>query len=288
MRSPSLEVEVCEFVREIIAARTGQPISIASRPELDHRNVKAVEELWDASSGGYAVEHTRVESFERQIANIAKIGRLLTPVKEMLAGRLPGYYVLTVREDQTTAARGDFTFAHREVERLVLDAAERLAVGETVTLRSARLPFEMRLHLRHKNGSGIVLRSDIEGDPETLRVDRFRRAFTKKCPKLATWATEGRASVLVLESDDSQHANFGVSFDAVTKVLAERTDQPDIVVYVETDASPWIAWVFKDGERQVGTMLCVIETANISMSEAAFADLGDPNPATSSDAGRAQ
>ena len=249
MPSPSLEVEVCEFVREIIAARTGEPISIASRPELDHRNVEAVELLWDASSGGYAVEHTRVESFERQIANIAKILQLLTPVKEMLAGRLPGYFVLAVRENQTTAARGDFAVIHREVERLVLDAAERLAVGETVTLGSPRLPFEMRLHLRHKNGSGIVLHSHIEGDPETLRVERFRRAFAKKCPKLATWATEGRASVLVLESDDSQHADFNVSFDAVAKVLAERTDQPDIVVYVETDASPWSAWVFKDAER---------------------------------------
>ena len=76
MRSPSLEVEVCEFVREIIAARTGEPISIASRPELDHRNDKAVEQLWEALSLGYAVEHTRVESFERQIANITKIRRL--------------------------------------------------------------------------------------------------------------------------------------------------------------------------------------------------------------------
>ena len=59
----------------------------------------------------------------------------------------------------------------------------------------------------------------------------------------------GLSSVLVLECDDFQHANFGVSVDAVEIVLAERPDRPDIIVYVETDASPWSAWVFKDGER---------------------------------------
>ncbi len=249
MTSTSVQDEVCDFVREIIAARAGEQISITSRPELDHPNDKAVEQLWDAPSRGYAVEHTRIESFERQLANIAKIKRLVAPVKETLAGRLPGYYVLAVREDETTAARVDFAFAHREVERLVLDAAKRLAVGETVTLRSERLPFEIRLHLRHRDGSSIVLRSDIEGDPETLRVERFRRAFNDKCPKLSRWASGGRASVLVLESDDFQHANFSVSFDAVEKVLAERADRPHIIVYVETDASPWSAWVFKDGDR---------------------------------------
>ena len=77
----SIQIEVCEFVREVIAARTGESISIGARPEVDHRNDKAVEELWDALSRGYAVEHTRVESFEGQLANSARIERLLTPVK---------------------------------------------------------------------------------------------------------------------------------------------------------------------------------------------------------------
>lgn len=249
MMTKSHQDEVCEFVREIVAARTGEPVAIASRPDLDHRNDEAVEELWDAPSAGYAVEHTRVESFDGQLANIAKVTRLLSPVKDMLAGRLPGYYVLAVREDETAVARVNFALAHQEIGRLVLEAAERVAVGETATLRSTSLPFEMQLHLRHRNGSSLVLFSDIEGDPEVLRAERFRRAFDAKCPKLAAWATGGRRSVLVLECDDIQHANFSVSFDAVMKVLPERTDPPDLIVYVETDGSPWSAWVFKDRER---------------------------------------
>ena len=248
MGSKAHEREVCSFVRQIIEARAGESVSISSEPDVERRNEEAVEELWDSPSLDYAVEHTQVESFEGQLANIERIKRLLSPVKDRLAGRLPGYYVLSFREEQTTAARIDFTVAHHEVEQLVLVAIGQLEVGEAVALRSERLPFQMQLRLRHKEGSAVVLRSDIEGDPVRLRVERFRRAFDDKCPKLARWS-RGRTSVLVLESDDSELPDFSISFDAVREVLEGRDDQPDTIVYVETDVWPWSAWVFKDGKR---------------------------------------
>jgi hypothetical protein len=244
-----VEADILRFVREIISVRTGEPLSVGSRPELDNRRDKAVEELWEGESLRYAVEHTRVESFAGQIANTARVKRLLTPVRESLADRLPGYFELAVREVETTAVRVSFAFAHQEIERLILDACPGMAVGETVTLRSDRLTFDLRLRLRHADHSGLVLQSDIEGDAEILRAERFRRAFDEKCPKLATWSRDGRVSVLVLECDDFQHANFQNGFTAVESVLAEGVHRPDIIVYVETDAAPWSAWVFKDGDR---------------------------------------
>ena len=244
-----VEAEILQFVREIMSVRTGEPLSIGSRPEMDNRNEKAVEELWEGQSLRYAVEHTRVESFAGQIANIARVTRLLTPVREGLAHRLPGYFELAVREADTTAARVSFAFAHAEIERLIFDACRGMRAGETVTLHSDRLTFDLRLRLRHADHSGLVLQSDIGGDAETLRADRFRRAFDEKWPKLAAWSRDGRLSVLVLECDDFQHANFQNGFTAVERVVPEGVHRPDIIVYVETDAAPWSAWVFKDGDR---------------------------------------
>src|SRR5712672_2247524 len=63
-----VEAEILQFVREIISVRAGEPLSVGSRPEMDNRNAKAVEELWEGQSVRYAVEHTRVESFAGQIA----------------------------------------------------------------------------------------------------------------------------------------------------------------------------------------------------------------------------
>ncbi len=241
--------EVCEFVREIVSVRTREPIALTERPDRERRNIKAVEELWASSNQRYAVEHTLIESFEGQLANLAKIERLLVPVKDMLAGRLPGRFALAVRETETSAARVNFAVAHQEVARLVLEAVDGLKVGETVTLGSKALPFELRLHLRFKEDSRLILYTDIEGDLEELRLERVRRALDAKCPKLATWARDGRTSVLIFEADDIQHSNSSVVYSAVAPALAERNDQPDIVVLVETDGSPWNGWILKEGDR---------------------------------------
>lgn len=241
--------EACEFVREIISARTREPIALTERPDRERRDIKAVEELWESSSHRYAVEHTLIESFEGQLANLARIERLLVPVKDMLAGRVPGRFALAVRETDTSAARVNFAVAHREVARLVLEAVDGMKVGETVTLGSKALPFELRLHLRFKEDSRLILYTDIEGDPEELRLERVRRALDAKCPKLATWARDGRTSILILEADDIQHSNSSVVYSAVAPALVERNDQPDIVVLVETDGSPWSGWILKEGDR---------------------------------------
>jgi uncharacterized protein (DUF2249 family) len=241
--------DVCEFVREIVATRMGEAITLISRPDRVHRDIRAVEELWDSAHQKFAVEHTLIESFTGQLANTAKIERLLVPVKDMLAGRLRGRFALAVREAETSAARVDFAQAHREVARLVLEASDRLKVGETVTLASNVLPFELRLHLRFKEDSCLILYTDIEGDPEELRLERVRRALDAKCPKLAHWSREGRTSILILEADDIQHSNVFVVCQSVAQALPERNDQPDIVVLVETDGHPWSGWILKEGDR---------------------------------------
>ena len=138
--------------------------------------------------------------------------------------------------------------AHREVARLILETADRLNVGETVTLASKLLPFELRLHLRFKEDSRLILYTDIEGNPEELRLERVRRALAAKCPKLANWARERRTSILIIEADDIQHSNVFVVYEAVARALRERSDQPDIVVLVETDGHPWSGWILKEGD----------------------------------------
>lgn len=66
---------------------------------------------------------------------------------------------------------------------------------------------------------------------------------------MAAWAGDGRTSVLVLEANDIQLSNAFVVFGAFKQAIAERNDQPDVVVLVETDGSPMFGWMFKEGDR---------------------------------------
>jgi hypothetical protein len=239
--------DVCDFVREILSARSCEPLQVAARPDRVVRNGRAVEELWDGPSRRFAVEHTRIESFGGQFRNMAWIQKLVVPVRAMLDNRLPGYFELSVREVETTPARINFADAHAEIVRLVLETAHQLKDGCTAVLVSEKVPFKVGLRRRHGNGSRAVLTTVIEGNLEEMRVARIRRAFEDKCPKLGAWAEGGRASVLILESSDFQHANAWLVSEAVRQVLDERSDAPDIILLVETDGAPMYGWVLKDG-----------------------------------------
>jgi hypothetical protein len=246
-----LQDAVCSFVREILTARTGEAITVTERPELVNRSIPAVEELWESASHRYAVEHTRLESYSGQIENEAKLRQLILPVREFLIGRLPGSHVLAVRVSETQAARIKYAEAHEEIIALTLEAASKLKDGETVLLPSTKLPFTVQLHRRHGNSdaSHVAVHCLIEGDDEGLRLQRMQRALNDKCPKLAAWTGDGRTSVLVLEANDIQLSNAFVAFDAFKQAIVDRNDQPDVVVFVETDGSPMFGWMFKEADR---------------------------------------
>ena len=68
-----------------------------------------------------------------------------------------------------------------------------------------------------------------------VRIDDDRKALEKagrdllghadaKCPKLASWAREGRTSILVIEADDIQHSNAFVVYKAVARALRVATE----------------------------------------------------------------
>lgn len=47
-----------------------------------------------------------------------------------------------------------------------------------------------------------------------------------------------RTTILILEADDAQLSNVSVVLEALSTILEGRKDQPDIIVLVETYASP--------------------------------------------------
>ena len=238
---------VCAFARDILAVRTGETIAVTERPEVVHRSSPAVEELWESPSRRYAVEHTRLESFDGQLENEVRLRRMILPVRDMLAGRLPGTYVLTVLLSEAKEARVPYEQVHQEIGRLTLEKAAAMGDGETIVLESDRLTFPVQLRRRHGNRSQVFVHCAIVGERDALRLTRVRRAFEDKCPKLAAWSVDGRASVLVLEANDIQLSNVFLVWEAVKDVIAQRTDVPDTIIFVETDGSPMYGWVLKDG-----------------------------------------
>jgi hypothetical protein len=114
-------VDVVEIVKTIVARRDENEVT-----ELVAAFGWTLQSC-HAVNAGCAVlefrreEHTRIEDFAGQIANVVRIVRLLVPVKTVIADLLPGYFGLAVREADMSAARIDAKAAQVEVARLVLE-----------------------------------------------------------------------------------------------------------------------------------------------------------------------
>jgi len=239
------EEAVIEFVRtEVLSARIGEPITLIDRPEQDTRNAEAVEQRWASASHRYAVEHTRIESFEGQIGSERSLGPLLLPIEQRLAGLVPGSFEISVSEG-AAVTKPKRAAAQDEICRLVLEAAPTMEVKDRRTLTSNALPFPMELVRRHADGSEVSPRYVI-GDLSRRRRERIARAFDDRWPKLRAAAVDGYESVLLFESNDIQLADAFAILEAVKDVLMTRADRPDVIVLVDTEVPPWSAWIYRD------------------------------------------
>jgi hypothetical protein len=245
---PKNEEAVCDFVRRIISSATGTAVETTDYPDREDRSGKKVEQLWASKTHRFAIEHTLLESFVGQITDDAKFVKLIAPIEGMLAGQLPGTYTLGVDVGVSTDARLRFDEAQKRICTAVLGAAPDLPIGKAVTLKIESVPFSVHLFRRSKEGSKILVRRFVS-DVEASRLERVRRALADKCPKLLAARTDGRFSILALESNDIALANFNVVGLAIKEALKERDDPPDLVMLVETDGGPFYGWVIRNETR---------------------------------------
>jgi hypothetical protein len=256
-QKPKNEKLVCKFVRSILAAATDASIEVTGRPDQEDRSAARVEELWESLTHRFAIEHTLLESFVGQTEDDAKFVKLIAPIESRLAGRLSGTYALSVAVGASTVARVPYGEAHNAICDAVLVAAATLQVGKSVRLQAPGLDFPIHLFRRTADGSKIFVRRWVS-DVEPSRLERARRALAAKSPKLQAARTDGRLSILALESNDIALANYQLVCRSVRAALKERADQPDLVIVVETDGGILYGWVVRN-ETGIPLKHCYIE-----------------------------
>jgi hypothetical protein len=62
---------------------------------------------------------------------------------------------------------------------------------------------------------------------EENRVERVRRAYEAKCPKLAMWQQAGARTVLIFEESDAQMTNHFLAAKAIHKVEEQTGHKPN-------------------------------------------------------------
>ena len=97
MTEPKNERAVCLGAVRFLERRRGERIQISSEPDRVERQQQAVEMVAVSDSARFVIEHTRVESFESQIADGKRFSDLIGSLEHSLVPSLPlGTYEIIV------------------------------------------------------------------------------------------------------------------------------------------------------------------------------------------------
>ena len=147
------------------------------------------------------------------------------------------------------------------VKQWILANASKAAEGGgnqgSVSEQPPGVPFPLTLHGRVGSASRLLVARCTPDELETQRLQRVQTALDRKIPKLVAHKADGRETVLVLESCDTGLGNFSDIGVAVSKALAACSNQPDSIILVETETTPWYVWPLKDGATVHTSQDCI-------------------------------
>ncbi|UPK00029.1 hypothetical protein [Bradyrhizobium sp. 172] len=264
------ERRACDAVAKVLEERFAARRANATSPE-DNRVGPPVEYVFELTGETYALEHTVVEAFVRQIHKDVDFDAFAAPIARALDRQMPspGSYRLTFAIHPSKGLKP---------KRIAQVQAAIVAwVRASAAAMHAECP-EVPTRGRRPHGHESVRRATVEGvdlhlhreigwslpeaaygrvfcgrfappSYETLRVERMRAALAKKLPKLQSWKDSGARSVLVLENRDRSLSNHVVILEAAEEALEARDDAPDEIWLVDTTIrTEWTVWcLMRDG-----------------------------------------
>ena len=280
MNIPNNEGLACDAVIRHLEKWTGETRDEIRHPEKEGVG-QPVELRMQLGNQHYAIEHTRVESFDNQIKASISIREIENYIKEHFTDPLPGpaYYELQVpldacfpekRKDRERMLNALGKWIQESVDHMQARNTDLYAVPirskvwhedcvvgaplgaayEIKLLRSTLWP--PAFHTAGRKPGTIVLWYNYPDEDE--RNDRYfrrlQRAFDKKCPKLKRCRDEGARTVLVLEVVGSHFMLIDQIGRHLPALLDGRQDTPDDIYLVEPSDSLWRVYPVKhDGDH---------------------------------------
>ena len=275
MNIPNNEGKACDAVIRYLEKLSGQTRAKTRYPENDGGG-PPVELRLRLGGCEFAIEHTLIESFEKQIQDDVAFRQINHYIDKQIKDSLPrpAYYELHVPTGLSLPENGkrrrqtleDLVVwirnsAHCLQERNISRFGQiRSPVWADDSIKDIPPGFECEFELMRwpdatliRRRPGLIamrLNPPDNDELDILRLNRLRRAFSDKCPKLKRCKDEGARTVLILESVESVLTRFDHIGHHLPTLLDERTDAPDEIYLVQTDKFGW--WVYpikRDGDH---------------------------------------
>ena len=268
---PNNESRVCDAVVRTLEKWTRETRSLIRHPDKEGTN-PPVDLRLKLGTQEYAIEHTRIESFENQISTFAITKTIIRYVRKHIPVPFPSlaYYSLQFPTNvlmpggrsKRSQALGNLVAWFREKEQILRERNSHCIVPvQDLYIANDRIrgkppgfncEFEL-LHwpiaqfIRREPGT-FSFRYILPKDEEGLRLRSLQQTLSKKCPKLQKCKAEGARTVLILESSDPGLSSFEFRSNLLPSLLAECANAPDEIFLVETSTDNWLVQLLKRDE----------------------------------------
>ena len=274
MLIPSNESKLCKAVVRHIEKHTGGIRREIHHPERDG-NGPSVDLRVRVGSREYAIEHTRLQSWETRIEIVTAYREIKSLIEEKFSGRMPGgvRYELHIfdhfrippnRKKRRAFLQHLAKWIEEQSQKLhercphkpwppnhpypsVADGTVRGAPGG-INCALELLRWPILASPGHSRPSLRVLIVPPD-DPEQTLVRCLKTAFERKCPKLSECRSEGARTVLVLEGFDLPVGAYDYIGNHLPALLRESPHAPDEIYLAEPflDSQWWLLPVKIDG-----------------------------------------
>ena len=261
------EGKACDAIVRLLEYRTGETRADIRRPERDLVG-PPVDLRLTLGTQEYAIEHTRIEPFEKEIQSGIDFEKISQSIKARLFGTLPesGHYSVLLPIPGMVHKRGQVL---KELCESIREKAQHLHERNerrprkwhhpakfTDSIRWVPPGINYKIELRRspncstigREAGSLEVRRSVGEDLEERRTTRIETAIQKKSPKLLACKTEGARTVLVMESNDIPLTNHQVVTEALTRIgyqAKNELESVDEIYLVETEATTWSVWLLK-------------------------------------------
>lgn len=200
------EENACKAFIEILKKMTGIEYKKEDSPDEHSGAGSDVDYILiskDGRSHRIAVEHTIVESFDKQITYVHHSYDVVKQINDQCQGKLPTdrYYILAIPATLDESLKGK-----RQKQFVEAMSSWISGIAKTLTAEqwSSRIYNGQKVTLKcgysHREMNGNVIRiAEQPTEAEKLMRERFRRAIKEKLPKLIKYKRKGITTALLLE-----------------------------------------------------------------------------------------
>jgi hypothetical protein len=215
-------------------------------PEDKNRSSKDI----DAIAGPFAIEHTSIDTVEKQREASDHFNRVVGGIREELVGEVP-FRLKIIVEWSAVRVRQVWSAIRGAMKDWILTEAPSLPDGCHVIDDGTipGVPFGLMVRKASDRPPDIIFgRTEPHDDALSARI---RKQFDKKAGKLAKYASQ-KTTILLLESSDMALMNEEIMLDAIKAAYSDALPAGvDQVWYADTSSGPGAEVMFKDFTRDV-------------------------------------